>query len=129
MIWIEHDMQMVADLADRIHVLDYGRTLASGPADAVLKDEKVIAAYLGTKKHALAFFSLPHERSEWWGGWPTARSDGGRVGGLRLHSHAGIPKKTPHPDRLRFAPSIDPPHRTQPSLRRLRKLACDAGEG
>jgi branched-chain amino acid transport system ATP-binding protein len=51
MIWIEHDMQMVADLADRIHVLDYGRTLASGPADAVLKDEKVIAAYLGTKKH------------------------------------------------------------------------------
>ena len=30
MIWIEHDMQMVADLADRIHVLDYGRTLASG---------------------------------------------------------------------------------------------------
>ena len=25
MIWIEHDMQMVADLADRIHVLDYGR--------------------------------------------------------------------------------------------------------
>ena len=25
-IWIEHDMQMIADLADRIHVLDYGRT-------------------------------------------------------------------------------------------------------
>ncbi len=50
MIWIEHDMQMVADLADRIHVLDYGRTLASGPAETVLKDEKVIAAYLGTKK-------------------------------------------------------------------------------
>ncbi len=51
MIWIEHDMQMVADLADRIHVLDYGRTLASGSAETVLKDEKVIAAYLGTKKH------------------------------------------------------------------------------
>jgi branched-chain amino acid transport system ATP-binding protein len=48
MIWIEHDMQMVADLADRIHVLDYGRTLASGPADEVLKDERVVAAYLGT---------------------------------------------------------------------------------
>jgi branched-chain amino acid transport system ATP-binding protein len=30
MIWIEHDMQMVADLADRIHVLDYGRSLADG---------------------------------------------------------------------------------------------------
>jgi branched-chain amino acid transport system ATP-binding protein len=52
MIWIEHDMQMVADLADRIHVLDYGRTLASGNAADVLKDEKVISAYLGTgKKH------------------------------------------------------------------------------
>jgi len=37
MIWIEHDMQMVADLADRIHVLDYGRTLASGAPDQVLK--------------------------------------------------------------------------------------------
>ncbi len=50
MIWIEHDMQMVADLADRIHVLDYGRTLASGNAADVLKDEKVIAAYLGTSR-------------------------------------------------------------------------------
>ncbi len=47
MIWIEHDMQMVADLADRIHVLDYGRTLAEGAPAAVLKDERVIAAYVG----------------------------------------------------------------------------------
>ena len=47
MIWIEHDMQMVADLADRIHVLDYGRTLAEGPPEAVLKHPAVIEAYLG----------------------------------------------------------------------------------
>src|SRR5262245_25153470 len=47
MIWIEHDMQMVADLADRIHVLDYGRTLAEGPPAQVLKDPQVVAAYLG----------------------------------------------------------------------------------
>jgi branched-chain amino acid transport system ATP-binding protein len=47
MIWIEHDMQMVADLADRLHVLDYGRTLASGAADEVLRDPRVVAAYLG----------------------------------------------------------------------------------
>jgi branched-chain amino acid transport system ATP-binding protein len=47
MVWIEHDMQMVADLADRIHVLNYGRTLASGPPDSVLSDPEVIDAYLG----------------------------------------------------------------------------------
>ena len=50
MIWIEHDMQMVADLADRIHVLNYGKTLASGAPDAVLQDPAVIAAYLGTAR-------------------------------------------------------------------------------
>jgi branched-chain amino acid transport system ATP-binding protein len=49
MIWIEHDMQMVADLADRLHVLDYGRTLGVGSAAEVLKDPAVIAAYIGTQ--------------------------------------------------------------------------------
>jgi branched-chain amino acid transport system ATP-binding protein len=48
MIWIEHDMQMVADLADRIHVLDYGRTLGVGTASEVLNNPAVIAAYIGT---------------------------------------------------------------------------------
>ena len=49
MIWIEHDMQMVADLADRIHVLDYGRTLASGTPHEVSPKPAVVAAYLGTR--------------------------------------------------------------------------------
>lgn len=47
-IWIEHDMQMVAKLADRIHVLDYGRTLGVGSAAEVLTNPAVIAAYIGT---------------------------------------------------------------------------------
>jgi branched-chain amino acid transport system ATP-binding protein len=49
MIWIEHDMQMVADLADRLHVLDYGRTLGIGSAAEVLNNPAVIAAYIGTR--------------------------------------------------------------------------------
>ncbi len=49
MIWIEHDMQMVADLADRLHVLDYGRTLGFGSAEDVLSNPAVIQAYIGTR--------------------------------------------------------------------------------
>jgi branched-chain amino acid transport system ATP-binding protein len=49
MIWIEHDMQMVADLADRLHVLDYGRTLGTGSAAEMLNNPAVIAAYIGTR--------------------------------------------------------------------------------
>jgi branched-chain amino acid transport system ATP-binding protein len=47
MVWVEHDMQMVADLADRLYVLSYGVPLASGTPDTVLKDRRVIEAYLG----------------------------------------------------------------------------------
>jgi branched-chain amino acid transport system ATP-binding protein len=54
MIWIEHDMQMVADLADRIHVLNYGRTLAEGRPDDVLKHPTVVEAYLGSTKRESA---------------------------------------------------------------------------
>lgn len=47
MLWVEHDMQMVSDLADRIVVLNYGQIIAAGPPDVVRRDPQVIAAYIG----------------------------------------------------------------------------------
>ncbi len=51
-VWVEHDMQMVADLADRIVVLNYGRFVTAGAPDAVLRDRRVVEAYLGRGKAA-----------------------------------------------------------------------------
>jgi branched-chain amino acid transport system ATP-binding protein len=54
MIWVEHDMQMVADLSDRLYVLNYGEYLTDGTPEEVLSDPKVIAAYLGRSKREAA---------------------------------------------------------------------------
>lgn len=44
---IEHDMQVVRGVSDRVAVLDYGRKIAEGDFDSVAADEQVIEAYLG----------------------------------------------------------------------------------
>jgi branched-chain amino acid transport system ATP-binding protein len=49
-IWIEHDMQLVRDLADKVLVLHYGKELAFGLPDEVLSDPEVIEAYIGGRK-------------------------------------------------------------------------------
>jgi branched-chain amino acid transport system ATP-binding protein len=51
-VWVEHDMQMVADLADRIYVLDHGEPIAQGPPAEVLSNPKVVSAYLGSRRAA-----------------------------------------------------------------------------
>ncbi|MEM7732175.1 MAG: ABC transporter ATP-binding protein [Pseudomonadota bacterium] len=44
---VEHDMDAVFALADRISVLDYGRIIATGTVDEIRKDATVKQAYLG----------------------------------------------------------------------------------
>jgi branched-chain amino acid transport system ATP-binding protein len=46
---VEHDMELVMEVCDQVFVLDLGRIIASGPPDVIRKDEKVLAAYLGTE--------------------------------------------------------------------------------
>ena len=46
-LWIEHDLDMVLDLADRIYALDLGRVIASGDPGEIRDNAVVAASYVG----------------------------------------------------------------------------------
>lgn len=45
---IEHHMDLIMGICERIHVLNFGRTLAEGSAAEISNDPKVVEAYLGS---------------------------------------------------------------------------------
>ncbi len=47
-VLIEHDMNLVMGICERLIVLDYGQVIASGKPDEIRNNQQVIKAYLGT---------------------------------------------------------------------------------
>jgi branched-chain amino acid transport system ATP-binding protein len=47
MLLIDHDMDLVLSVSDRVYVLDFGQLIAEGPPVTLREDPRVISAYLG----------------------------------------------------------------------------------
>jgi branched-chain amino acid transport system ATP-binding protein len=46
---VDHDMRLIMSLCDRIHVLNYGQTIAEGSPEEIRREPAVIEAYLGSE--------------------------------------------------------------------------------
>ncbi len=51
-LFVEHDMDMVRDISDWVVVMAEGRVIAEGPPDAIMADQAVVDAYLGSHHDA-----------------------------------------------------------------------------
>jgi ABC-type branched-subunit amino acid transport system ATPase component len=51
-LWVEHVMSAVVQLAERVIVLNFGTVLAEGEPDVVMRDPQVVEAYLGRARVA-----------------------------------------------------------------------------
>jgi branched-chain amino acid transport system permease protein len=51
-LWVEHVMSAVIELAERVIVLNFGKVIADGVAEVVMRDPEVVEAYLGRARVA-----------------------------------------------------------------------------
>ena len=53
MLLVDHKLDFITGLCDRVAVLELGRLVAVGPAATVFEDQRVVDAYLGVDEEDL----------------------------------------------------------------------------
>ena len=54
MLLVDHDMGLVLGICDEVVVVEFGKVIARGAAETVRRDQRVVAAYLGSAAARLA---------------------------------------------------------------------------